>query len=1237
VGKQAKKRTERRRQHEKQHREARRLADRRLLDALASLGDPLPVAHALASSPMGLHRHLTLSRAVQVALRAAAAGRAPEAASGGLPEILDLLADDAARFGLLEDAQPLDPRLPAVGRFGGHLYRLYPGMLERPAAALRTAELVAIAIDGTLVARRGFGLGDLLTVSLTHMDQAVNRLAPAWPDGDLPKIGTPPEVTPAEVTAAAGVVEWLGLDSSHLHPARSAAALRWATVEPEKLRARTQQDITDTCFGTAMAVAAPSGRLLALPLPYLAEAWQNATGVLAEAAARDDPSASERWLKVARGETARLLDRIEGMPAPHMVNSPDGPVVVLRFGERHLLAVTVAASLPPQFDAGPAARALAAVRPGARLPGPAGSLDVPRDAEVIRLVVLATAGAAVAGVREGVALLTLEDLAWISDTAEKADELLAFCRDLQNPPGGVELFGWEKADTWEWWRANGQGLHEAGKAPDAIYVAPHQVGAEWERAAEQARIERALQRLGIPPAKALPGLDIDGDKVVALTAQMQVWHLTLLGDAVIAATSARTVPDDLRSVSFELPGTVSWVLVHIKDTAAEVVRILGTGAVTVQFSFADEPGDPLRLAGVTSDGRIDLTWTRQLPEMEISAPGWMQRRLGELVSEGLRHLAPEGHGQEAVARLGTQWNTAPPVFALTQESPPQRAQYLHRPQEAPEWARSHERRLLAEHVQAAGEAPGIKRGTAAMTFETEVVAPWLMGQMKTSLGNFSASEVLSRAGAELEAVTAVRQKARLTRQWHPHVWKPPGSAERMDQSDSELAAQRAVLAALLEVTLATTPAGTKAPDDIEWATLLALAELYVQATIRSDGLRWNINGDVTQISESHEVTRASADTPILNLAAFNEARLRFTRPTPSEPAGHDPELIPDPLDPAAEEPSILGIEGPQASLDQTGDGTGRNAGQLADIDPALAEIDTAMREDLGCSAHTLLAVCLLVTRWPVTDDHPTATIEVDDLISAITAELGVSPEEAVAAVEALTLRGTALAAEGVQPWKGRARDHRLLTRPVVDLGNGTIMLLPWNTELSGQVLLQYLRDGLLPWARPRVDALRRVRTALDQLRLRCTRVLEDEIHGRLEAMGFRVRSRVKPHHAHLLGLPSLPGEVDHIAAYPDGDVIWVIEDKDFAEVYMPAEIAGGLAKFYDPGGEVDKLRAKVAAVAADSISVSATLGVDGRPRDVKGLFVTRRPVPAAFVTCPPIEFAVLDDLANVLGISGAST
>jgi hypothetical protein len=315
-------------------------------------------------------------------------------------------------------------------------------------------------------------------------------------------------------------------------------------------------------------------------------------------------------------------------------------------------------------------------------------------------------------------------------------------------------------------------------------------------------------------------------------------------------------------------------------------------------------------------------------------------------------------------------------------------------------------------------------------------------------------------------------------------------------------------------------------------------------------------------------------------------------------------------------------------VEQPGDAPAQR--QLADVDPALAGVDGAMRDDLGCSAHTVLAVSIHVSRWPVTDAHPTATVEREALINDITTEAGLSADEASAAVEALTLRGVGLAGEGVQPWKGRARDHRLLTRPLVELADGNIMLLLWNTDLAGQVLFQYLLQGLLPWAQPRVDSLPRVKTALDQLRVRRTRVLEDETHQRLEALGFRVRSRVKPQHAHVLGMPTLPGEVDHVAAHPDGEIIWVIDDKALAEVFTPAEIARGVNTFHDPGGEIDKLRAKVAAVTAHTAAVSTSLALPERRRTVKGLFVTNHPVPAAFTTDQPIKFTVLSDLAAVL-------
>jgi hypothetical protein len=151
-------------------------------------------------------------------------------------------------------------------------------------------------------------------------------------------------------------------------------------------------------------------------------------------------------------------------------------------------------------------------------------------------------------------------------------------------------------------------------------------------------------------------------------------------------------------------------------------------------------------------------------------------------------------------------------------------------------------------------------------------------QARAALSGFSATTVLARAGAELEAVTARRQQARQERQWHPHVWKSPGAVERADQADSELAGQRAVLAALLEFTLAEPPSGTKTPDAVEWATLLGLADLYVQATIRSDGLRWNIDGEATAITDHYEVIRY-------------QGTRRYSTSRRSTPRGHTPPAL----------------------------------------------------------------------------------------------------------------------------------------------------------------------------------------------------------------------------------------------------------------------------------------------------------------------------------------------------------
>jgi hypothetical protein len=94
--------------------------------------------------------------------------------------------------------------------------------------------------------------------------------------------------------------------------------------------------------------------------------------------------------------------------------------------------------------------------------------------------------------------------------------------------------------------------------------------------------------------------------------------------------------------------------------------------------------------------------------------------------------------------------------------------------------------------------------------------------------------------------------------------------------------------------------------------------------------------------------------------------------------------------------------------------------------------------------------------------------------------------------------------------------------------------------------------------------------------------------------------------------------------------LWVIDDKDLAESFTPAEFARGVRQFYDARkGEIAKLRAKVEVISVGRREVAETLGVQ-EPAHVQGLFVTRRPIPAAFTSAPTIMFVTLRGLESML-------
>jgi len=100
------------------------------------------------------------------------------ARAAGLADLPDLIAagiaaDTRPRYGLVD---PADPRLVVRHRCGAARLRVHPGDLEHPMLFLRSASMVAAAIDPFLVRRLGFGLADVIELTLRVGDSYLSDL-----------------------------------------------------------------------------------------------------------------------------------------------------------------------------------------------------------------------------------------------------------------------------------------------------------------------------------------------------------------------------------------------------------------------------------------------------------------------------------------------------------------------------------------------------------------------------------------------------------------------------------------------------------------------------------------------------------------------------------------------------------------------------------------------------------------------------------------------------------------------------------------------------------------------------------------------------------------------------------------------------------------------------------------------------------------------------------------------------
>lgn len=478
---------------------------------------------AAGASPMCAHRWASVAHVTARILSDLPDGRSPATLSG-FGRMMRAVPEETDWPAFSEDYIPADTRLDVRVRWGDAIYRILPGQIERPVADIERARLLSRVLDERILAQRGFGIGDFVTVALRWMHYASDVLSPVWPDGERPGLIDEPRLSLGELTAAAQLMEPPPFQTETPSEKR---ALNWATDAAESVRYRPMDP--QSTFGKTLAIWRPEIRRgkdsaasdeskdrLYLPPAFIPEVLSFGIGNLA--AGVTNSATIRDYTAAVADQTRRALWRFGPVTGvdDHLgspVVSPNNTVqFVMEMGDSRALLVQVFAGLnltdrewPEEFMAKLVADEGLRQTNGGKLldiPMSAGVLTISSTVELTALVVLAASGHIAAPQRPGQATLSLEDLQWISRTADSDVDLYMFCRDLSRlaarpGPGLSVSFGWEGINYWEWWRSNGKSFFSGGANP-MLFIAPHWGEQEWKDCAQMSLLEENLLNLGLP-------------------------------------------------------------------------------------------------------------------------------------------------------------------------------------------------------------------------------------------------------------------------------------------------------------------------------------------------------------------------------------------------------------------------------------------------------------------------------------------------------------------------------------------------------------------------------------------------------------------------------------------------------------------------------------------------------------------------------------------------------------------
>lgn len=1213
--------------------------------------------------------------------------------------LLDACVRDAPRLVHVEDFVPFDPRDEVWARSEHVLGRLFPGSVERPVADISRARLVAEITDDFLCASHGFGITDLVDATLAHINLAVETFSSAWAPASAPA-DERVSLSQDEIDAA-GVVNSMAALVGNESASRK-AALDWVTHPARRLKYDFQAH--DSTFGSALRVRAPwADSPLWLPLAFLPESLGVAVSKLASEAAQD-VGARRGFAAMASREVLRCLwrfsTRVLGTDDPNGVRavSPENVVQwVAMLGEQRAVVVQIVAELdvvrlsdrlvgkPMALQVSEAAASVGGEFVDVPMPGRV--LKLRRGIEVVPLLVTVTPGHIVAPRGPGMFGMTLEDLQWAAQTAKQDSDLFMFCREQARR--GLRLMSFEAIDVWNWWQSNAKSMSTSGHTPDLLVVEPHSASAEWNRHRNLAPLERALFDLEFPDLTQLDAVEDDArapmvfwrEAAESLAADdfgdhpepdLMGWAIHIGDPPVAVQALKRNWGPEAGDFLHRLGGGMVFGLAQICNVwrrahANSVVDGYRVMLTVPSQEVSPDPGcatshTPLKLESVSSGSGgptvLDVVASVQFVDTEHDLDSF-NFRLHTAMAELFAALCSQGGAtEEAADGVRKAWVSAPHVVKVWATAPATVRNKHVRPIAIDEALMSEMERLVAETVAAAEVEPGSYFGKQANAIDRDVLAPVALDLLTARLSQFSTEDIVRFGMVQLERnESTTRARLRHVEQSAGSLtidWDPNTSIVSLHEKSF---ARRRAIETVIEASLREDVHGNRVLDELAWGEVLAAALEYLNATVRSEQLHYQVNPTYLEISDSYELLTK----PYLAVeGAGGSDDTVFT-----EPSGSTEDLAVSAYDIDMKTfhrlRAVASLEealNRDASTAEGGDGVGdERADELADDNAAagdsgvaasqemLAELEQPMLDAYGAAAIDILTVLLVLVRWPLAEDDDDAiTVERDVVLEFLSREaiLGAEAggvERLDRALTMLTLTHADLTAADWRPWQVKTRRDRLLVRPIPLLPDGRLVVAPHYVHAAFGVYQGYLGEGALPWTQPAPP--KGVSDALAAIRQRRNEELEVTVASTLRSAGWTVIERVRPGKGARIGVPELTTEIDVIAARDGDEVVWLLEVKDPTSVFGVPELRRHLDRFFRADGKrpsyETQLTRKESEVAPFVINVRAALGLgplpEGQAPRLETRFVTRRMDPAGFASSR-FEFLTVDDLSKAIASLG---